>query len=415
MTRGNGVPASVKSYSALARRREARRVIRTEADVTPKVLVWARTSLGLKPKEAARRLNVTEARLSEWELGAARPSIPQAERLAGLYKRPLAVFYMPAPPSEPTPPSDYRTLPGHHDESLSPASRLAIRKAQRLQRVARELAHDLGTARPVRLPRVNMDGDAETAAERVRLELGVPIETQFGWRDARHALNEWSRVLERLGVLVFQLDFPVKEMRGFSLPSPTTPAVVLCIHDRTGPRSFSMFHELAHLAGRDGVLCDMGWKYQAPAPVIRTEKFCNHFAGAFLVPRAALLDKLGGAGAGKAHDSDWPDERLRELAGFFKVSREVILRRLLIMGLTTQTYYEHMRRQWAEERPRSTPRKGFKRSPARTSISERGRPLIAMLAESYSLGNISFAALTDYLGVRGKHVEKVVALATTGA
>lgn len=360
-------------------------------------------------------MRVPLARLVGWESGEVKPSIPQAERLASLYKRPLAVFYMPSPPKEPAPPKDFRTMPGQNREELSPTSRLAVRKAQRLQRLATELARDLGITRTVRLPHVDISSDPETTAERVRNELGVTIEAQFGWRDSRHALREWIKTLERFGILVFQLDFPVDEMRGFSLPSPDAPAVVLSVHDRPGPRSFSMFHELAHLAGHNGVLCDMGWKYEAPAPIIRTEKFCNHFAGAFLVPRAALLDRIGTTGSSRTGDADWPDERLRELARQFKVSREVILRRLLIMGLTSQTYYERKRREWSEERSASRPIKGFKRNPARTSLAERGRSLVSMLVASYSQGNITFADLGDYLGVRGRHIEKVVKLAAAGA
>lgn len=384
-----------------------------EAEITPEVLAWARDSIGLKVEDAAMRLRVPKDRVAGWEKGDGRPSIPQAEKLAALYRRPLAVFYMPARPKEPTPPSDYRTLPGHHDSALSPTSRLAIRKAQRLQRIATELAHELGTARPVRLPRVSSAGDAEDAASRARAELQVSVKTQSGWADKRVALNEWRKAIEGLGVLVFQLDFPVEEMRGFSLPSSTAPAIALSVHDSPAPRSFSMFHEFAHLAARASALCDMGWRSSgpAPAPVIRTEVFCNHFAGALLVPRDALLSRMAAGDAVAARDSDWPDERLRELARVFKVSRDVILRRLLTLGLTTQTYYERKRREWATERPARLEKKGFKRNPARVSLGERGARLVSMLMESYSQGNITYADLADYLGVKGKQVEKVVELA----
>jgi Zn-dependent peptidase ImmA (M78 family) len=265
-----------------------------------------------------------------------------------------------------------------------------------------------------KLPRVSPTSDPEAAAARVREDPGITIEAQMGWLDKRDALNQWRRTLEKLGVLVFQLDFPVEEMRGFSLPSTTTPAIALSVHDRPAPRSFSMFHEFAHLAARATVLCDMGWRSTgpAPAPVIRTEMFCNHFAGALLVPREALLAQVSATGAAAASDSDWPDQRLRELGRKFKVSREVTLRRLLILGLTTQAHYERKRREWAAEEPAKREKKGFKKSPARASLSERGAPLVSMLVESYSQGNITFADLTDYLGVRGKRVDRVVELAT---
>jgi len=388
-------------------------VIRTEAAVTPAVLSWARASVGLKLEDVAKRLKVPGDRVAGWENGTGRPSIPQAEKLAALYKRPLAVSYLPDRPKEPAPPSDFRTLPGRHDAELSPTSRLAIRKAQRLQRMAAELARDLGTARQVRLPRISLTRDPEAAASRVREDLGTSVEAQMGWADQRDALNQWRRTLERLGVLVFQIDFPVEEMRGFSLPSPTTPAIALSVHDRPAPRSFSMFHVLAHLAARATVLCDMGWRSSgpAPAPIIKTEMFCNHFAGALLVPREALLAQVSATGAAAARDSDWPDERLRELGEKFKVSREVILRRLLILGLTTQACCKRKRKEWAAAKPVKTGKRRF-RSPAQISFSERGAPLVSMLTESYSQGNITYADLTDYLGVRGRQVDKVVELAT---
>ena len=74
-------------------------------------------------------------------------------------------------------------------------------------------------------------------------------------------------------------------------------------------------------------------------------------------------------------------------------------------------YYERKRRDWAAEKPARPQKKGFKVSPARTSFGERGPRLVSMLVESYSQGNITFADLTEYLGVRGRQVEKVVELA----
>ena len=75
-------------------------MIRTEAEITPSVLAWARNTLGLGLVDAAKRLKVPKDKIEGWERGLGRPSIPQAEKLAALYRRPLAVFYMPAPPTE---------------------------------------------------------------------------------------------------------------------------------------------------------------------------------------------------------------------------------------------------------------------------------------------------------------------------
>lgn len=68
---------------------------RVEAKVKPELLVWARTSARMAQGDAAARAKVRPARLSEWEAGDSRPSVPELQRLAAVYKRPLAVFYLP--------------------------------------------------------------------------------------------------------------------------------------------------------------------------------------------------------------------------------------------------------------------------------------------------------------------------------
>jgi transcriptional regulator with XRE-family HTH domain len=76
------------------------------------LLAWARTSAGLSIEEAARKVGANAEKLSSWEDGESRPTIGQLRKLAHIYKRPIAVFYLPVPPEDPMPPKDYRRLPG---------------------------------------------------------------------------------------------------------------------------------------------------------------------------------------------------------------------------------------------------------------------------------------------------------------
>ena len=69
----------------------------TLAFVEPSVLRWARVSINLTPVAAARRMQVPDTRVVEWESGAAQPTIAQLRKAAAVYKRPLAVFFLPAP------------------------------------------------------------------------------------------------------------------------------------------------------------------------------------------------------------------------------------------------------------------------------------------------------------------------------
>ena len=68
------------------------------AGVRPEVMRWARESIGLSVSDVAGRLKRPVQEIAAWEVGDAFPSYPQLEKLAyQIYKRPLAVFFLPAP------------------------------------------------------------------------------------------------------------------------------------------------------------------------------------------------------------------------------------------------------------------------------------------------------------------------------
>ena len=80
-------------------------------DINPALLVWARTSLGITVSRAAGRAKVSSRRLRDWESGKERILLPALERLATVYRRPLATFFLPEPPVELPLPIDFRTSP----------------------------------------------------------------------------------------------------------------------------------------------------------------------------------------------------------------------------------------------------------------------------------------------------------------
>lgn len=68
--------------------------------VKPVMLTWARERSGLSIEAAAAKVKLEPAILQGWETegGAVRPSIAQVRKLGEIYKRPLAVFFLPQPP-----------------------------------------------------------------------------------------------------------------------------------------------------------------------------------------------------------------------------------------------------------------------------------------------------------------------------
>jgi len=375
--------------------------------VEPAVLIWARESIGISTddeivKKIVKRIKgITINTIKEWEKkgGTAKPTFAQIETLSKIYKRPLSAFLLPAPPKEPPFPKDFRTLPIKEKQPLNPKTYLAIRKARRFQYSAIELIEELGEESKKLPIKANPSDNPETLAERVRIQFGIkefPRSTSF---TKEIALDEWIKILENNGILVFQISITMnKEIRGFSLIDEAVPVIVLRRSDETSAKIFTLFHELAHLVLREGGICDL------EESDISHEKFCNHFAGAFLVPK----DKLLNHSVVKANPKtiEWPENFLRDIAWDFKVSKEVILRRLWILGLTTKEYYHKKHKEWESKYKEPFGRRD-KKTEIKICLQERGKKYTSMVFDAYERKKIDEMRVSDYLGVTSDKIPKV--------
>jgi transcriptional regulator with XRE-family HTH domain len=84
-----------------------------KAFITPEVLKWARERrIRLELDYAAKKLKIDPERLEAWENGTAQPTFAQLKKIAKLYKTHISIFYLPKPPTDFRPLTDYRVLPG---------------------------------------------------------------------------------------------------------------------------------------------------------------------------------------------------------------------------------------------------------------------------------------------------------------
>jgi Zn-dependent peptidase ImmA (M78 family) len=369
--------------------------------VEPAVLIWARESIGMSVDEVVKKIKgITINTIKEWEgkEGAAKPTFAQIELLSTIYRRPLSAFLLPAPPKEPPFPKDFRTLSSEEKQSLKPKTHLAIRKARRFQYSAIELIKELGEESRKLFIKANLSNNPETLAEKVRIQFGIkgfPRSTSFA---KETALEEWIKILENNGILVFQISITMnREIRGFSLIDEDVPAIVLRRSDETSAKIFTLFHELAHLLLREGGICDL------EESNISHEKFCNHFAGAFLVPKDELLNHS--IVKTNVKTREWPESFLRDIARDFNVSKEVILRRLLILGLTTKNYYLKKHKEWKSKYKEPFGR--GKKDEIKICLKERGKKYVSMAFDAYERKKIDEMRVADYLGVTSDKISKV--------
>jgi len=375
--------------------------------VKPALLRWARETAGLAPGDASKKIGVKPARLAEWEEGRLRPTIAQLRKAANVYRRPFAVFFLGEPPSQPVPLHDFRRLVDEPPGQLSPELLLEMRRARRRRAVAFDLLTDLGHAVPEIPLRARLGDDPEAAATEARTWLGISTDEQARWAGEYEPLTAWLTILEARGVLVFQTsDVPLEEMRGFSLNERRLPVILLNAKDAPRGRVFTLMHEFTHLVLSQGGVCDpLRPGRHARTDDERIEVYCNRVAGAILVPRDALLAHP--VVAPLRGPREWSDEALQRLAEQFAVSREVVLRRLLILGRTTDAFYERKRAQYLAQyqalATRAREREGF--APLfRVVVRDNGRRYTRLVLEALDRERITLADVSEYLGVRLKHL-----------
>ncbi len=367
--------------------------------VKPSVLLWARESIGLSAKDVADKTKASETTINNWEDGREKPTFAQIEKLAALYKRPLAAFLLSEPPQEPPRPKDFRTELSMKHKPLSPKTLLAIRKARRLQASAIELNKELDyPLKPLSI-RATLNDDPEMLAENVRGKF-ILNEFNVSLNENRDDTFEgWKKLLEDNGVLVFQISIQQREIKGLSLIEGEIPAIVVNKADEANSKIFSLFHELAHiLLNETSGICDMIEDAHSP----KIEQFCNRFAGAFLVPASELLNQT--LVQQNKDFNAWENRTLNSLADKFGVSKEVILRRLLILGRTSSLFYNNWREKNVKEyRPFG---KGGK-NPIKICVQERGKKYITMVLAAYNQDKISTLDVADYMGVKIDQIPKV--------
>ena len=312
--------------------------------MNPAMLVWARERSGQTVAEVASAVGKDVATIQSWESGKAAPTYVQLEKLAySVFRRPLALFFFPAPPEEPDPHQSFRTLPDFEIEVLSAETRFRIRQARAAQLSFAELAQGKNPAARQLIRDLPAVGKpiANALASAVREYLGVTVATQNAWKSNEQALRSWRAAVEDAGVFVFKDSFKQKDISGFSLFDTEFPVVYINNATSKTRQMFTLFHEIGHLLTHTGGVTKRDETYietlhGRPREV---EILCNRFAADVLVPESAFLQE----------DLTPSDENIARLARRYRVSREVILRRLFDRGAVSPAYYRSRMNAWAAD------------------------------------------------------------------
>ncbi len=381
-----------------------------KAFIECKMLSWARSFANTPLEIAAKAAGVSPERLIEWESGDSQPTVRQLHLLAKKYRLPFAVFYLSDPPDFRIPKvRDFRSLGGLEPVLDDYILLFEIRDASEKREIILEYQEEQLSGSP-KLPfGISIGDDSSAVSAKIRESLAITMNVQFKWRETRIAFNALRDLVEGLGIMVLQTSaLDLSTMRGFSLDLMPLPVIVVNRKDAYAGRSFTLFHELTHICLQTSALCNLQVEHVHDKENQAVEIFCNSVAAQALVPNEDLLSQQIVVTHGSEY---WNNVEISDLSRRYGSSREVIVRRLLELGLTTKEFYESKREEYQENsETRSSPKGGYV-PPAVNISSLLGRRFITTLFSALDQGKITPNDFSDYAGIKLKHFDKLRAIA----
>lgn len=362
------------------------------APISPAALAWARGISHVTVDELAKALNVTPGRVTEFEGGEARPTFRQLTLMAAKLDRPLGFFF--APPPERPDVSDTADFRGSGHNELPADLAREMRRAEQ----HRDAMLDLGWVPSSRIEVGAIDW--ETVAIRA-----AALRKCFGLTDAfvppesqnSQVFNFWRGLLEENGVLVFQTTgISLDTFRGLSVYRDDLPLIVVNGADSPTGRTFTLFHEVAHLVNRTSGLC-------ALRESVDEEALANNFAANFLMPEPAVRARLNGQAE--------PLPAAEQLGRHFKVSPLAAAVRLRRLNIIDDAELEAVRAvsddNWTRQREAQKQKDGFV-PPWRLRYRDLGPTYIGAVARALEDRRIDMVDATYLLNARLPMVEQML-------
>ncbi len=365
--------------------------------INPEILKWARERSGFSLEATGKALNKEKSFIVECESGQRTMTYVQLEKLADKYKRPVALFFLPNPPEEENI-VDQLALRRSEVKQLEPRIHILLRQAYSRQLSLMELNNNTNPSEKKIFDDFNsqLNDSPKELANQTRVYLNIDINMQTEWKNATDALENWRNCLEENGIFIFKDAFKDDSVDGFCLLHPEFPVIYLNNSRATVRQIFTLFHELAHLLlGKNGVT--RGINPQGG----RIETFCNKFAAEFLMPSDDMESQTNYV--------EYDDNTVEKLATRYKVSRPVILLKLVEKGIINFEDYQHKVKEWTALYDLHKKKKSDEDSPGggsyyNTQATYLGYKYMTLAFKNYNQGLCSIEELADYLNVKVKHI-----------
>lgn len=365
----------------------------TRVPINGPTLRWARESMFMGKDELARAAGTSEARIEAFEAGSAMPTLRQLRLIGKKLDRTLAFFFT-TPPAESDVPSavDFR---GHGGDPVPPLLAREMRRAEQYREAVLELEGATGGPSLVG----HIDGrNLEARAREMRGLLRLSDDSVTESKHGKQPFNYWRRLLEDHGFLVFQttrIDHSV--FRGLSIHHDPLPIVLLNGSDAINGKTFTLFHEVAHLANRTSGLCSL-------EEGRNEEALANAFAANFLMPEESVAELVSDVVQGS-----WC--MAKTVAENFKVSALAAGIRLKTLGLISDADLEGIRiesdRRWKLNREEQKKKDG---GPAawRLRFRDLGSSYVGTIARALEDERVDWLEASYFLNAKTPMVQRMI-------
>jgi len=365
------------------------------------ILKWCREYERLSLEDVEKKVS----NIGAIESGESNISLGNLRKLANLYKRPLPLFFKKALVHTEKRDPDFRTVANVKFEELLSNTYLAVRDAQVKRANFLGILDDLEEIYQLNIPKFSFSEKPEEIAKKLRKHFDISKEVHLKLEGKNDAQKYWINILEAHGVLVFQYSLSQNGIRGFCLEGDDLPPTIVLNSSEFFPagRIFTLFHELCHILLKED---------SRTIPHEKLEKFCNRFAGAFLVPEESLQTSNNLDNYLQEFKSFW----LSRLAGEFKVSQDVILIRLAQLEYISQAFcYEQIKvieesRKVVLNNQKQKEKSGFL-DQSRRAYMNTGKLFTNKLLNGYESGLLGKARIVEILNTTNKSFAGVRELA----
>ncbi|BAG04848.1 MULTISPECIES: ImmA/IrrE family metallo-endopeptidase [Microcystis] len=370
--------------------------------VNPKIIQWARERARYSLESVAVKFKKDVSVIEKWESGEDFPTYSQLEKLAEIYKRPLALFFFPEPPLEAEEKQEFRTLPDFEIENLAADTIYALRQAKAMQLSLQEINNGINpsTKKIFQDIAVSSSDDLRRLAEQIRNYLNVTLEEQLTWNDQETALKKWRSAVEEAGIFIFKRSFKQREISGFCLIDIEFPIIYLNNSTEKSRQIFTIFHELAHILLQTNGITKSDDRYinSLQGANKSIEIFCNKFAAEFLLPNHVFSEIIRETVV-NVNDND---KIISKISSDYKVSREVVLRKLLDNNLISQKEYTLKVNEWYSEQVGKSQDKNKKSggNPYANQATYLGENYLKLVFNKYYQGQYDIERVADYLNIK---------------